>query len=132
MSTNLKHKLAKKYVKQLKLYFPYKGKQERLFIKRLQQNIKEYQDDFPDASFEDLVSQFGNPKEICVNYYYELDNYNLIKKLKFKKHICYLSIIIMMIASLLAVHKTSKFYQEYLEALDAIGGYDTEQIIYEN
>lgn len=130
LSSDNGKKFTKKYIKQLNLSFPYKGKQEKIFLKRLQQNIEEYLDDFPNASFEDLVAQFGNPREISVNYYYELDNCNLIKKIKFKKHILYVSIVIIMMTALLTAYKTIKFYQEYLNTLDAIGGYDTEQIIY--
>lgn len=132
MSADNRKKITKKYIKQLNLYFPYKGKQEKIFLKRLQQNIEEYLDDFPNTSFENLVSQFGNPKELSVNYYYELDNFHLIKKLKLRNHIFYLSIVIIMVTTLLTAYSTMKSYQEYLNALDAIGGYDTEQIIDSN
>ena len=43
-------------------------------MNRLKVQIKEHLDLFPDLSYEELVKQFGTPKEVIMEYYANADD----------------------------------------------------------
>ena len=58
---------------------------ERTFLNRLKVQINEHLDLFPDLSYEELVKQFGTPKEVIMEYYANADDDYLLKKLMYQK-----------------------------------------------
>ena len=59
---------------------------ERTFLNRLKVQINEHLDLFPDLSYEELVKQFGTPKEVIMEYYANADDDYLLKKLMYQKN----------------------------------------------
>lgn len=80
--------IANKYIQQCKSLFPVYGKLERTFLNRLKVQVNEHLDLFPDISYNELVKQFGSPREVVMEYYdnieddYLLSKIDLAKKLK--------------------------------------------------
>lgn len=127
----MKQKQIKKYIKQIKKAFPYFGKQEKLFYQRLQTNVLEYIDEFPDTPYDELIHQFGHPKDIVIDYYYEQENNTFIKHLHLRTKIYKICIFSILLATIFSIWKTMNLYQGYLDALDAQIFYSTDQIIEE-
>ena len=61
--------IANKYIQQCKSLFPVYGKLERTFLNRLKVQVNEHLDLFPDISYNELVKQFGSPREVVMEYY---------------------------------------------------------------
>ena len=66
---------------------PVYGNSERTFLNRLKVQINEHLDLFPDLSYEELVKQFGTPKEVIMEYYANADDDYLLKKIDVSKKI---------------------------------------------
>ena len=76
-----------KYIRRCKQLFPVYGKYEQQFLKRLQQQANEFLAQNPNITYEELVTQFGSPKDIVVGYYDTIDDDYLLKKLNLVKTI---------------------------------------------
>lgn len=70
-----------KYYRDVKKLFPINGKQEKIYLKHLKQQIDEY----GDVSYNDLEETFGNPNQIYASYIESLDEDDVIKKVNQKK-----------------------------------------------
>ena len=116
--------IARKYIRQCRILFPVYGKSERTFLNRLKIQINEHLDLFPNLSYEELVKQFGTPKEVIMEYYANADDDYLLKKIdvskKVKKFLLFIAILFL----------GYFFYESYTtyQALDLI---KDQQIIYE-
>ena len=78
--------ITRKYIRQCRTLFPVYGNSERTFLNRLKVQINEHLDLFPDLSYEELVKQFGTPKEVIMEYYANADDDYLLKKLMYQKN----------------------------------------------
>lgn len=76
-----------KYLKNCRRLFPIYGKCERQFIKKLKERIQEFSIDFPDFSYEELIENFGSPKEIVLSYYDSIEDDYLLKKTNMAKYL---------------------------------------------
>lgn len=56
------------------------------FFESFKVQINEHLDLFPDLSYEELVKQFGTPKEVIMEYYANADDDYLLKKLMYQKN----------------------------------------------
>ena len=63
--------IANKYIQQCKSLFPVYGKLERTFLNRLKVQVNEHLDLFPDISYNELVKQFGSPREVVMEFPYK-------------------------------------------------------------
>ena len=79
--------ITRKYIRQCRTLFPVYGNSERTFLNRLKVQINEHLDLFPDLSYEELVKQFGTPKEVIMEYYANADDDYLLKKLMYQKNL---------------------------------------------
>ena len=116
--------IANKYIQQCKSLFPVYGKLERTFLNRLKVQVNEHLDLFPDISYNELVKQFGSPREVVMEYYYNIDDDYLLSKIDLAKKV---KKFLLFIAILFLVYF---FYQSYTtyQALNLI---KDQQIIYE-
>ena len=116
--------IANKYIQQCKSLFPVYGKLERTFLNRLKVQVNEHLDLFPDISYNELVKQFGSPREVVMEYYDNIDDDYLLSKIdpakKLKKFLLFIAILFLVYF----------FYQSYTtyQALNLI---KDQQIIYE-
>ena len=116
--------IAHKYIQQCKSLFPVYGKLERTFLNRLKVQVNEHLDLFPDISYDELVKQFGSPREVVMEYYDNIEDDYLLSKIDLAKKV---KKFLLFIAVLFLVYF---FYQSYTtyQALNLI---KDQQIIYE-
>ena len=66
-------------------------------MNRLKVQINEHLDLFPDLSYEELVKQFGTPKEVIMEYYANANDDYLLKKIdvskKLKRFLLFIAIL---------------------------------------
>lgn len=77
--------IANKYIQQCKSLFPVYGKLERTFLNRLKVQVNEHLDLFPDISYNELVKQFGSPREVVMEYYDNIEDDYLLSKIDLQK-----------------------------------------------
>ena len=58
----------KKYIKNIWTIMPMHTKKEKFYLNELKKHLNEYLDDHPQCSYDDIVQQFGEPKDIVVEY----------------------------------------------------------------
>ena len=116
--------IANKYIQQCKSLFPVYGKLERTFLNRLKVQVNEHLDLFPDISYNELVKQFGSPREVVMGCYDNIEDDYLLSKIDLAKKV---KKFLLFIAILFLVYF---FYQSYTtyQALNLI---KDQQIIYE-
>jgi hypothetical protein len=116
--------IARKYIRQCRTLFPVYGKSERTFLNRLKVQVNEHLDLFPDISYNELVKQFGSPREVVMEYYDNIEDDYLLSKIDLAKKV---KKFLLFIAILFLVYF---FYQSYTtyQALNLI---KDQQIIYE-
>ena len=93
-------------------------------MNRLKVQINEHLDLFPDLSYEELVKQFGTPKEVIMEYYANADDDYLLKKIdvskKLKRFLLFIAILFL-----------SYFFYESYTTYQALNLIKDQQIIYE-
>ena len=116
--------ITRKYIRQRRTLFPVYGNSERTFLNRLKVQINEHLDLFPDLSYEELVKQFGTPKEVIMEYYANADDDYLLKKIdvskKLKRFLLFIAILFL-----------SYFFYESYTIYQALNLIKDQQIIYE-
>ena len=63
------NRVCKIYVKNVKSAFPIIGKSERLYIKKLQNYLEEYCNEYNISSLEELYKNFGAPDDVINSYF---------------------------------------------------------------
>ena len=116
--------ITRKYIRQCRTLFPVYGNSERTFLNRLKVQINEHLDLFPDLSYEELVKQFGTPKEVIMEYYANADDDYLLKKLMYQKKLKRFLLFI-------AILFLSYFFYESYTIYQALNLIKDQQIIYE-
>ena len=116
--------IANKYIQQCKSLFPVYGKLERTFLNRLKVQVNEHLDLFPDISYNELVKQFGSPREVVMEYYDNIEDDYLLSKIdlakKVKKFLLFIAILFL-----------SYFFYESYTIYQALNLIKDQQIIYE-
>lgn len=122
----------KKYLRNCRRLFPIYGSYERQFMKKLKAQIENYLEDTTDASYNDIVAQFGSPTEVVISYYENVDEDALLKKANFIKQLRFFFIGILTILIVFFTYRGYWIYQAYLDAKEAIITHEETIIIYED
>lgn len=123
--------IARKYIRQCRIVFPIYGKAERIFLNRLKIQVNEYLDLFPDLSYGELVERFGTPKEVVMEYYGNMDDDYLLKKMNFVKHVrIFLSVIALALIVFFA-YRSYVIYESFQEVKDSKVIYEEQSPIKE-
>ena len=117
------------YLHHLKLLLPYHHPEEKQYIKRLAQTLSEYMDEFPSSDYEDLVNQFGEPKEVVAQFYADLEDDQFVKRLRTKKHIRRLCFVALFVITVFVAYRSVDLYHAYREGEDSIPAYEEDTII---
>lgn len=117
------------YLHHLSLLLPYHHSEEKQYIKRLKQTLSEYIDEFPSSDYEDLVKQFGEPKEIVAQFYADLDDDQFVQRLRTKKRIRRLCFAALFVITIFVAYRSVDLYQTYREGEDSIPAYEEDTII---
>ncbi len=75
------NKAVKKYLEDLQLTFPSYTKDEKQFYKRLKSNIETETSNY-DFTYCDCIERFGDPKDIVIDFYEEMDSDHLLNRLR--------------------------------------------------
>ena len=112
--------MIRKYLRNCKRLFPVYGKRERQFIKKLRDRIQEHIDSSPNLTYEELVEQFGSPKDIVIEYYNTVDDDYLLRKTNLVK---YLKIVLFSALAIVLIYYGTHFvllYKSYQDVQDSI------------
>ena len=112
--------MVRRYIRRCKELFPVYGKYERQFLKRLKNEVTEYITQSPNLTYEELIAQFGSPKDIVMGYYDTVDDDYLLKKTNFVKTVRHFLIIIIAFIILFTTYRSYIIYQAYLDARDTV------------
>ncbi len=121
----------KKYLKNIWTIMPVHTKKEKLYLNELEKHLNEYLDDHPQCSYDDIVLQFGEPKDIVVEYIQNSDENDLIKRMKLKSIIQKFLIFFSVVCTILAIWFGVLWYDYMQDAKNSII-YEIETTITEN
>lgn len=101
-----------RYYKDIKKMFPVNGKKEKIYLKKIKEQIDEYDK----ASYEDLENQFGSPIEIVKSYYDTIDSQYLLKRINIKRIVSITCVFVLTIVCLYFGYRTyilNKAYEDF-------------------
>ena len=121
----------KKYIKNIWTIMPMHTKKEKFYLNELKKHLNEYLDDHPQCSYDDIVQQFGEPKDIVVEYIQSSDENDLIKRMKLKTILQKFLIFFSVICTILAIWFGVLWYSYMQDAKNSII-YEIETTISDN
>lgn len=122
-------KEAKKYYKNIKKLFPLNGKNEKIFLLNLQEQIKEFCEDKTVITYDELIEEFGTPIDIVITYYQSIDSDYILKKINTKKIVKICLILFVALCFILITWRCYLYYQSYQDYQNALPSYDEITII---
>ncbi|MBU5479386.1 hypothetical protein KQI69_09225 [Eubacterium sp. MSJ-13] len=88
-------KLCKKYISQIRSFFPIITKKERKYLNNICDSVNEYCGDNPTATLNDLYDIFGSPQETINSYIITHTNFaSYMKKIRLAKWIKRIAIVL--------------------------------------
>lgn len=94
-------KEAKIYLRNIRLAFPVFRKEEKRFYNDFKYSIYEYDEQHPQYDLDDLMHQFGDPKDIANDYF---DNMDSQPYMQLMKRTYYLRILTVLVSLLLITY----------------------------
>lgn len=76
------NRICRQYINSTKNLFPIIRKEEKIFFKKLKENIADYTKDNPISSMQELYASFGNPIDVMRNYYSNVNTADLQLEIK--------------------------------------------------
>ena len=88
------------YLKNIRISFPVFHKAERRFFQDFSANVREYQAIHPMSTLSDLEGEFGRPKDIIMDYFYNMNSSSYLLYMKRARYLRIItaSVIIFLIA----------------------------------
>ena len=115
---NSQKKLAKKYLQQVKANIPYQTKCSKHVLQNLTLGIEEYALENPDFNFEQLIENFGSPKDIASTLLEDFDSEHIVRSMKVKRRLFY-TIVVLLVLFVFCI--------SYFSNSDAV---DIQEVIY--
>ena len=75
-------KFIKKYKKEIILSFPLYKKEEKKYVKKFFERVDAYLEDAPETTQEELIREFGSPKDVAADYMIMAEPDHLIKRIR--------------------------------------------------
>ena len=111
---------TQKFLKQVKNLLPILSKQEKRFLKDLENGISEYFSVHPNSTVEDIANEFGTPNDIVHDYIESIDLDYIIKRISTRRIIRRALICIVMLAFIVSSAFIGSIYSAYLHSLDSV------------
>ncbi|MCD8023427.1 MAG: DUF6120 family protein [Lachnospiraceae bacterium] len=129
---NHKKNPVSEFIKDIWIALPLHRKQEKRFIGEIEENVSDYFDSNPDATKQELVLQFGEPKEIVDDYFHALEPGTYIESMRRTRYIKHASYAFMLFLGVLLSTFIFFSYQLYNEWHDsqAVGKTITIEYLY--
>lgn len=115
-----------KYIREIRHFLPVYGHFEKRYLKDIQQAVRDYVESNENSSFDDLITEFGEPKDLVSNYILEQDAESLRKAIKFSGYIK--ATLLVAILTLLACTGI-RGYAEYRSFQEAQKSYISREVI---
>ena len=106
-------KNEKQYIKKIRQSLPVYGRKERAYIKKLEERLQDYCDEYPGVTEEDIVKEFGTPTSVVSDYFDEIDEDYLFRKLRIRNHIRISIFVITVCIIILNIFCGYLYYKEY-------------------
>lgn len=120
-------KPGKRYLSDVKAFFPMIGKAERAYLAKLSEQIDDYCIEKNVTMIEEIYDGFGHPSEVATTYFTSIDTSNFFKRIQLTKWVKR-GIIALLLTALVAVSiygiKTYYAYQVFKQ--DAVFFEETE------
>ncbi|MCR4717075.1 MAG: hypothetical protein K5656_07835 [Lachnospiraceae bacterium] len=94
---NSKDKTIHSYIKKIKHHLPICKSRERAFLNDMFTSIKDYSDNIPELTEQEIISEFGDPKNLAANYIIEADASYLNQEINYSRKIKKLAVIFIII-----------------------------------
>jgi uncharacterized membrane protein len=112
----LKNNAINTYLKDLSKQLCCSEKEKKEILSSLKNRLSEFESEYPTAlKYEDIVEQFGSPKEVANSFLGEYSStqlHNLVKRRKIK-HFCIITACILIFAALV-IYSIRRIYWFYL------------------
>lgn len=106
----------KRYYKDIKKLFPVYGKKERAYLKKIHEQINE----FDNMSYSDLEDAFGTPIDVVKSYYDTLESSYLLKRMNIKKIVNAVCLFLIMVIILYFGYRAYILKKAYDEIKDTV------------
>lgn len=93
--------LCKKYLRNVKVFFPIMGKQERKYLENLELNVNDFCAEKSLTSLEDLYKDFGTPSDVANSYFSSANIDYILKQIRRTKAIK-TALVTLIVSALLA------------------------------
>lgn len=113
MKSNNNSVLIKKYMRNVKGLFPIMRKNERLYLKKMKQNVDDYCEYTSVSSMEELYGEFGKPQDIVYNYYSMIDTESLFSYIRLRRLLKYLLVSMCVILFAFTIYVCALLYIEH-------------------
>lgn len=122
---NSRDSALRRYYRRIHNYLPCKGRQKHEILAEIQENIRRYTEEHPEADFSQIETHFGPPQSIAAAYVDDMNTEELLRALYIRKQIT----TILIIAVLTIVTLWSCIVSlAYFEAHSTINGYGQSYI----
>ncbi|WP_461812631.1 DUF6120 family protein [Faecalimonas sp.] len=125
--------IHEKYLKEVSKRQEVKGNKGKKFIENLSNDVEEYLIENPQATYNEVVENFGTPQKIVDEFLLNQDSEDLLKNIKKKKHIKIFVVFLIVICVLgMGIYwwYWKKLYKDTMK--ENIKGYDTQIEIIES
>lgn len=81
------NKHAVRYLRQVRKYLPCGGKEKKIILDQVQNNLNQFVGLDPTADYGSIVRRFGQPQQIAATYVDEMDTAALLNQLRIRRRI---------------------------------------------
>lgn len=120
---------VRQYKKNILSIMPLKSKIEKEYVDEYISSVNEFCTEFPNADYDDIVENFGEPKNVVVAYLKECDENYLLKNINFRNIIKKTMSSIVIIILCVTLVATYLLYKGYNDAKDSY--IDREEVFIE-
>lgn len=116
----IRNRQARKYCRCVRSFLPCSVKQRRLILGEIKSNLSAYLEENPSASFKEIESRFGTPRQIAVAHVEEMGTEELLKQFRIRKKII---TVICACAALALLIWASAITIAFIDHQKAVNGY---------
>lgn len=113
------NKWENQYKNNILSLMPLKTKKEKNYVKDYMVSVNEFCMEFPNANYDDIIENFGEPKSVVVAYLKECDENYLLKKINTRNIVKKAAGSIIVIICCLSLISTYLLYKGYQEARES-------------
>lgn len=112
-------RVINRYIRDIKSCLPVVSKSEKNYLEILKSSLIHYKNNNPSFTYNDLIEEFGYPKDIAASYINEQSNGYVLKHIKVKNTIKYTCLILISIALLVGLWKAFLVYSDYKKSIES-------------